>query len=170
MRALVIAVAAAVAVGIGALVGALAASGGSSASSTSEEQMRRNADLWEIHELEKKFHRSTTKHDIDLMMSVYAPNATLVSASTTSVGRKQIRDYWLNTSKSFKNDWISSTAAYKVKITVFGDRGTLFFECHYLDAETNKVTLVTAADADVARINGRWLVTHLSGASATLRP
>jgi ketosteroid isomerase-like protein len=170
MRTLFIAVAAVVAIGIGALVGALAASGGSSASSASEEQMRRNADLWEIHQLEKKFHRSTTTHDIDLMMSVYAPNATLVSAGATSVGKRQIRDYWLHTSKSFKNDWISSTAAYKVKITVFGDRGTLFFECHYLDAKTDKVTLVTAADVDVARIDGRWLVTHVSGASATLRP
>jgi ketosteroid isomerase-like protein len=169
MRTLVIAVAAVVAIGIGALVGALAASGGSSASSASEEQMRRSADLWEIHELERKFHRSTTKHDIDLMVSLYAPNATLVSASETQVGKRQIRDYWLNTSKSFKNNWISSTAAYKVKITVFGDRGTLFFECHYLDAKTDKVMLVTAADADVARIDGRWLITHLSGASATLR-
>jgi ketosteroid isomerase-like protein len=169
MRKVFIAGAVAVAVAIGVLVGALAASGGSSASSASEEQMRQNADLWEIHELEKKFHRATTTHDIDLMTSLYAPNATLVSASETSVGKRQIRDYWLNTSKSFKNDWISSTAAYKVRITVFGDRGTLFFECHYLDAKTNTVKLVTAADADVARINGRWLITHLSGASATLK-
>jgi len=169
MRRAVIAFAVVVAVGIGVLVGALAASGGSSASSASEQQVRRNSDLWQIHELERKFHRATTKHDIDLMVSLYAPNATLVSAATTSVGKQQIRDYWLNTSKSFKNNWISSTAAYKVKITVFGDRGTLFFECHYLDPKNDTVTLVTAADADVARIDGRWVITHLSGASATLR-
>ena len=167
MRRIVLIAAAAVAAGI--VVGALAASGGSSVPSASEEQMRRSADHWEIHQLEKKFHRSTTTHEINLMMSLYAPNATLVSAGKTSVGKQQIRDYWLNTSKTFKNSWISSTAAYKVKITVFGDRGTLFFECHYLDAKTNKVMLVTAADADVARIDGRWLITHLSGASATLR-
>jgi ketosteroid isomerase-like protein len=168
-RTLLIAVAL-VAVAVAVLVGSMAASGGSSGSSASEEQLQRDADHWAIHQLEKKFHRSTTMHDIDLMMSVYAPNATLVSAGKTSVGKRQIRDYWLNTSKSFKNNWISSTAAYKVKITVFGDRGTLFFECHYLDAKTNEVKLVTAADVDVARINGRWLVTHVSGASATLRP
>ena len=169
MRTLLIAAVAVVAIGVGALIGALAASGGSSESSASAEQMRRNSDRWQIDALEKEFHRATTTHDIDLMVSLYAPNATLVSASETSVGREEIRNYWLNTSKSFKNDWISSTAAYKVKITVFGSRGTLFFECHYLDAKTNTVALVTAADADVARIKGRWLITHLSGASATLK-
>lgn len=154
---------------LAALVVSLAACGTSQASSTAEQDMQRNADKWQIHRLERDFHRATTHHDIDLMVSLYAPNATLVSASETAVGRKQIRTYWLNTSKSFKNDWISSTAAYKVKITVFGDRGTLFFECHYLDAKTGKVALVTAADADVARIDGRWLITNLTGASATLR-
>lgn len=154
---------------LAALVISLSACGTSQASSTAEEDMRRNSDKWQIHGLERDFHRATTHHDIDLMVSLYAPNATLVAAGTTLVGKKQIRDYWLNTSKSFQNDWISSTAAYKVKITVFGDRGTLFFECHYLDAKTGKVMLVTAADADVQRIDGRWLITNLTGASATLR-
>jgi ketosteroid isomerase-like protein len=170
MRTVFIAAVAAVAGAAVVLVGAIAASGGSGASSGSEQQMQRHSDLWQIDQLEKKFHRSTTKKDIDLLMSLYAPNATLVSAGTTAVGKKQIRNYWLTTSKSFKNDWISSTAAYKVKITVFGDRGTLFFECHYLDPKTEKVVLVTAADADVARIDGRWLITNLTGASATLKP
>jgi ketosteroid isomerase-like protein len=155
---------------LAALVVSFTACGTSQASTTAEEDMQRNADMWEIHGLERKFHRATTHHDIDLMMSLYARHATLVSAAKTAVGRKQIRDYWLKTSKSFQNDWISSTAAYKVKITVFGDRGTLFFECHYLDAKTNKVKLVTAADADVARLDGRWLITNLTGASATLKP
>ena len=35
-----------------------------------------------------------------------------------------------------------------------GDRGTLHFECHYVDVETSKVVSVTAADFDVARIDG----------------
>jgi hypothetical protein len=68
------------------------------------------------------------------------------------------------------NRWISETPAYKVRITVNGDRGTLFFECHYVDAKTGEVQAVTAADGDVARINGRWLITNLAGASATLSP
>jgi uncharacterized protein (TIGR02246 family) len=170
-RILVIAVAL-VAVAVAFLVGSLAASGGSSASSKSEQQMRRNADLWEIDQLEKNFHKATTKKDIDLMASLFAPNATLTVPGTTAVGRKAIRLFWLTKGKSFQpsNRWISETPPYKVRITVNGDRGTLYFECHYVDARTGKVAAVTAADGDVARINGRWLITSLAGASAPLTP
>jgi hypothetical protein len=170
-RTLVIAIAL-VAVAVGVLVGALAASGGSSSSSASEEQMRRNADLWEIDQLEKSFHKATTKKDIDLMSSLFAPNATLTVPGTTAVGKQQIREFWLTKGVSFKpeNRWISETPPYKVRITVNGDRGTLYFECHYVDPRTGKVAAVTAADGDVARINGRWLITSLAGASAPLTP
>jgi ketosteroid isomerase-like protein len=155
---------------LSALVVSLTACGTSQASSTAEQEMQRNADRWEIDRLEKGFHQATTRHDIDLMMSLYAPNATLIFASNTAVGKKQIRNFWLRTSTSFKENWISDTPAYKVRITVNGDRGTLFFECHYTDPKTSKVEFVTAADADVQRIDGRWLITNLTGASATLKP
>jgi uncharacterized protein (TIGR02246 family) len=154
---------------LASLVVSLSACGTSQASSSAEEEMSRNADRWEIDQLEKKFHQATTKHDIDLMVSLYAPNATLIFASNTAVGKKQIRNFWLGRSKSFKENWISDTAAYKVRITVNGDRGTLFFECHYVDPKTEKIVSVTAADADVQRIDGRWLITNLTGASATLK-
>ena len=170
MRTLFITVAAVVAIGVGALVGALAASGGSSASSASEEQMRRNADLWEIDRLEKHFHKATSRKNINLMMSLWAPNATFTGGGHSAVGKKEIRQFWLTKSENFKpnNTWISETIPYKVRITVNGDRGTLYYECHYIDAKTGKVEKVTAADADVARINGRWLMTNVAGASATL--
>jgi ketosteroid isomerase-like protein len=168
MRKAVIAVAVAVAVGIGVLVGALAASGGSSASSASEAQMRRNSDLWEIDQIEKNFHRATTRKDLPLMMSLYAPNATFTFAGTIASGKKAIREFW-TTSKSFTHDWVSDTPAYKVRITLNGDRGTLYFECHYVTRK-GVMAAVTAADAEVARIGGRWLVTNLAGASTTLRP
>ena len=172
MRKVVIAAVAVVAVAVGMLVGALAASGGSSASSTSEEEMRRNADRWEIDQLEKRFHRATSRKNIDLMMSLYAPNATFTFPGSTAVGKKQIRKFWLTKALTFQPDhsWISDTAAYKVRISVNGDRGTLYFECHYIDAKTEELMAVTAADGDVERINGRWLITNIAGASATLSP
>lgn len=169
MRTVVIALAAVVAVAVGVLVGALAASGGSSASSASEAQMRRSADLWEIDQLEKRFHRATTRKDLGLMMSLYAPSATFTFAGTIASGKQEIRGFW-TTSKSFTNEWVSDTPAYKVRITLNGDRGTLYFECHYVDAKTGAMAAVTAADAEVARIGGRWLITNLAGASATLNP
>ena len=167
MRTLLIVGAAVVAVAIGVLVGALAASGGSSASSASEAQMRRNSDLWEIDQLEKRFHRATTRHDLDLMMSLYAPNATFTFPGTTAVGKQEIAAFW-RVSKSFTSNWISETPAYKVRITLNGDRGTLYFECHYVDGKTGEMAAVTAADVEVGRIGGRWLITSIGGASATL--
>ena len=67
------------------------------------------------------------------------------------------------------NHWVSDHPAYKLRITVNGDRGTLHFECHYVDVKTKKVAVVTAADQEVARIDGRWLVTDMVGGSTTLR-
>ena len=172
MRKLVIVAAVAIAVVVGVLVGALAASGGSSESAASEQEMRRSADLWEIDLIEKNFHKATTKHNIDLMMSLYASDATFTFPGSIAVGKKQIRRFWLTKSKAFmpENTWISETPAYKVRITANGDRGTLYFECVYVDAKTGEIMAVTAADGDVARINGRWLITSLAGATATLSP
>ena len=172
MRRRVLIAVALVAVAATVLIGALAASGGSSESSASEQEMRLHADLWEIDQLEKNFHKATTMKDVALLESIFAPNATLTVPGTTRVGRKAIGHFFLTKGASFKpsNRWISETPPYKVRITVNGDRGTLYFECHYVDARTGKVASVTAADGDVARINGRWLITSLAGSSAPLAP
>ena len=82
------------------------------------------------------------------MMSLYAPNATMtVGPGETASGLDEIRQFWLEKSASFEpeNDWISDHPAYKLEITVNGDRGTLHFECHYVDAETGEVVAATAA-------------------------
>jgi ketosteroid isomerase-like protein len=153
------------------VVASLAACGSSSASSTSQQAMQRQADLYAIGQIEKKFHKATSKHDIDLMMSLWAQNATFtVGPGQTATGRKEIRDVWVNKSKAFKSNWVSDTPAYKLRITVNGDRGTLNFECHYVDVKTRKVVVITGADQEVARIDGKWLVTSMVGGSATLSP
>jgi uncharacterized protein (TIGR02246 family) len=134
--------------------------------------MQRQADLWSIDQLEKKFHKATSKKDIDLMLSLWAPNATFTTKpGETLTGKQQIRRFWL-AAPAFQPDnrWISDTAAYKIRITVNGDRGTLHFECHYIDSKTKKLGPVTAADQQVARINGSWLITDMVGGSATLTP
>jgi ketosteroid isomerase-like protein len=155
------------------VVVSLAACGGSSSSSASEEAVQRKADFYAIDQLEVKFHRATSRHDIDLMMSLWAPNATFtVSPGQTLTGKEQIRRFWVSQSKVFQSDihWVSDTAAYKIRSTANGDRGTLYFECHYLDSRTGKVAAITAADQQVARIDGHWLITNMVGASATLSP
>jgi len=69
-----------------------------------------------------------------------------------------------------QNHWESDTPAYKIRITVNGDRGTLYFECHYIDVDTQKVAIAVGADQDVRKINGRWLITKAIASSVTLKP
>ena len=105
-----------------------------------DEQARLDQDRYEIDQIEKNFHHATTTKDIDLMMSLYAPNATMtVGPGATASGVEEIRQFWLENSASFEpeNHWLSITS-YKLKITVNGDRGTLHFECHYVDIEQEK--------------------------------
>jgi ketosteroid isomerase-like protein len=157
---------------LGVLAVSLAACGGSSSKSASEQAMQRGADLWSIDQIEKNFHRATSKKDIDLMMRLWAANATFTTKpGQTLTGKQQIRRFWL-AAPAFQPDnrWVSDTAAYKIRITVNGDRGTLHFECHYIDSKTRKLGPVTAADQQVARINGSWLITDMVGGSATLTP
>ncbi len=148
----------------------LAACGGSSTVSGGG-QNQRFADMWNIDQIERDFHQSTSLKDIELMLSLYAPNATFtVGGGETAVGLDEIRAFWTEKSPVFEptNNWISDHPAYKMKITVNGDRGTLHFECHFVDAETAKVVAVTAADADVARIEGQWLMTNFVGGTTEL--
>jgi uncharacterized protein (TIGR02246 family) len=157
---------------LGVLVVSFAACGGSSSSSASEQAKQRQADLYAIDQIEKTWHRATSTQNIDLMMSLWAPNATFtVGPGQTLTGKKQIRRFWLK-APVFQpgNHWVSETPAYKIRITVNGDRGTLYFECHYVDPKAHNVVAVTAADQQVARMNGRWLVTNHVGASPTLTP
>jgi SnoaL-like domain len=138
---------------------------------SSGEPGRRFQDMWEIDQIEKQFHQATTDKNIDQMVSLFAPNATMtIGTGETASGLDEIRSFWLENAASFEpeNEWISDHPAYKLEITVDGDRGTLHFECHYIDAKTHDVVSVTAADMDVARIGGAWLITNMIGGSTVL--
>ena len=137
------------------------------------ETLQQNSDRWEIDQIEKDFHEATTMKDVDLMMSLFAPNATLtVGPGETAAGLEEIREFWLEKSNAFQETthWVSDHPAYKVEITVNGDRGTLHFECHYVDYDTHEVAFTTVGDLDVARIDGRWLVTNMIAGSTELAP
>jgi ketosteroid isomerase-like protein len=137
------------------------------------EAMQQKADYWEIDQIEKSFHEATTKKDIDQMMSLWAPSATLTAGpGLTAAGTDEIRQAWLDESLAFApaTHWISDHPAYKLEITVNGDLGTLHFECHYVDMDTEAMALVTSADLDVARIDGRWLITNMVAGSTELTP
>ena len=140
--------------------------------SDATEAMQRKADFWEIDQIEKNFHEATTKKDIDQMMSLWSQNATFTAGpGKTATGKQQIQQFWLN-SEAFKpsTEWVSDHPAYKLRVTVGGDRGTLHFECHFVDVNTGEVEQVTAGDLEVARIDDRWLITNMVGGTAALTP
>lgn len=149
------------------------ASCGDSSSDAEIDALQLKADQYEIGRVEERFHQAMTMKDIDLMTSLWAPNATLtIGPELTAVGVDEIRQFWLEKSIPFapETTWVSDHPAYKLAITVNGDRGTLHFECHFVDYSTDKVASITVADLDVARIDGRWLITNMVAGSTELAP
>lgn len=156
---------------LGALVIALSGCGSSSASSGEAAEAQQRSDLYEISKIERSFHEAISKKDIDEMVRLFAPHATgTFGPGKTVTGSEQIRQVWLK-SKAWKptTHWLSDHPAYKLKVTVDGDRGTLHFECHFIDVKTKQVAATTAGNLDVAKIDGRWLITNFVGSTAVLK-
>jgi ketosteroid isomerase-like protein len=149
----------------------LSACGGSSGSSASDQELERKAESYDISQIERSFHESISKKDIDQLVGLFAPNATgTFGPGKTVTGKEQIRKVW-SKSVAFKpeTNWLSDHPAYKLKVTVDGDRGTLHFECHFVDVATGKVAATTAGNLDVAKIDGEWLITNFVGGTAELK-
>jgi len=156
-------------VGVGVVLLA-AGCGSSNKSSSAEQTAQHDADRYAIDQLEKTWHEAASTKNVDLMMSIWAPNATFNVGTDTYTGTAQIRDFFAHKAGPFLpgNDWASETPAYKIRITINGDKGTLYFQCVYVDRKTSKVVSVVSADQDVRRINGKWLMTRSVAAPATL--
>jgi hypothetical protein len=137
------------------------------------QSQKKRAELYAIEKIEKIWHRATSKKNLDLMMCFWAPKSTMTSAGKTYTGKQTIRGV-LAKAGPFQpqNHWMSETPAYKMRVTVNGNKGTLYFECHYVDVDTEKLTLAAGVDLEVRRIKGKWLVTHFSASSVDrpLRP
>jgi len=143
----------------------LSACGGSSRSSISDRAVERKADTYEISQIERSFHQAISEKDIDELVGLFATHATgTFGPGKTVTGKDQIRTVWLN-STAWKpaTHWLSDHPAWKLKVTVNGDRGTLHFECHFIDVDSGKVAEYTAGNLDVAKIDGKWLITNFVG-------
>jgi uncharacterized protein (TIGR02246 family) len=154
-----------------AALAALLAACGSSGTNSAAAADRRAADILAIDQIERSWHQAASKKNLDLMMSLWAPNATFTFGGQTASGRAAIRKV-LQAAAPFQpqNHWVSDTPAYKIRTTVNGDKGTLYFECHYIDVKTGKIAAVVGADQDVQKIDGTWLITNAVAATPTLTP
>src|SRR5712691_11386000 len=145
--------------------------GSSNKTSATDQRVQQQADYYQIDQIEKTWHKAASTQNIDLMMTLWAPDATFNIATKTLRGKAQIRKFF-TTAGPFRpgNHWVSETPAYKIRITTSGDKGTLYFECHYVDVKTSKVVSVVGADQNVQKIDGKWLITSAASATPTLAP
>ena len=155
-----------------ALAVLLTACGGSGKKSAADQQAQHQADLYAIDQIERTWHKAASTQNVNLMMTIWADDATFNLGTETLRGKAQIRAFWTHKAGPFQpgNHWVSDTPAFKIRTTASGDKGTLYFECHYVDVKTGKVVLVVGADQNVERINGKWLITSLSAATPKLGP
>lgn len=146
--------------------------GGTTNASATEASLQRQVDLFKIEQIEQKFHEATSTHNLNLMMSLWAPGAVFNVGDQTLTGKREIRHWFATENGAFKpgNHWESDTPSYKIRATVNGDKGTLYFECHYIDSKTQKVVHFVAVQHQVQKIDGRWLLTNSSATPAVLKP
>jgi hypothetical protein len=129
--------------------------------------LQKQADMYSIDQIEATFHKALAIHDVGLMMSLWANNATFQVGTETYRGKDQIQNFFVNKAAPYRpqNNWVADTPAYKIRITVNGDTGTLYFECDFIDVATRTVKAVLGSDMNVERVNGQWLIAN--GVSAT---
>jgi ketosteroid isomerase-like protein len=128
-------------------------------------------DTMGLHQIEITFHQAATSKDVDLMTSLFADDATLAYAGKTYTGKSGVRDFFATVAAPFKpqNHWVAYTPAFRIRTTVQGDRATLYFECLYVDADSNAIKAHTFSDDTLVRSNGKWLIeTMEAGAVETL--
>ncbi len=145
---------------VATLAGTLAACGTAASSPPPDPALQLKADMYDIQHIEVTWHTAASTKDVDLILSLWAENATMTVGTRTYAGKAEIRGF-ISKAAPFKaeNVWVSETPAQKIKVTANGDVGTLYFECHYIDLATKTVAIVVGSNLDVARINGAWLIT-----------
>ena len=158
---------------VGAAVAlSLAGCGGSSNDAASTASLQKQADMLAIDQIERTWHRAASTHDVDLMMSLWAPGAVFNIDQKTLAGKPAIRRWFLTENKAFRpnHHWESDSPTYKIRIDLNGDKATMYFECHYIDAKTSTVVGQAGVTHTLQKIDGKWLIINSSGSTATLGP
>ena len=105
------------------------------------------ARIGAIYQLQAAFHQAKSHQDIDLMMSLWAPDATFNLGDRVLSGADAIRTFFLG-SGSWTHARMSFVPSFKDQIQVDGDQAYLYFECHDValtdeSAEAPTGTIVT---------------------------
>ena len=125
------------------------------------------ADAMGLHQIEITFHQAASTKDLDLMMSLFADNATLTAGGKTYVGKSEIRKYFATVAGAFQpnNEWTAYTPAQRIRTSADGDDATLYFECLYVDRQTKTIKTHTFSDDTLVRSGDRWLIKTMKAGS-----
>ena len=109
-------------------------------------------DFMGIHKVEIIFHEAGTTKNLDLMLSLFADDATLTSGGKTYHGKDEIKRYW-QAAGPFQpqNQWVAYTPAFRIKYAVEGDNAHLYFECLYVDNAKNSIAAHTNSEDALIR-------------------
>jgi hypothetical protein len=155
---------------VAGLVVPLSALGGTTShASTKENLLQKQANYWEVDQVEVKFHRATSTHNLNLMMSLWAPGAVFDIDQQTLVGKAQIKHWFATENKAFMptHHWQSDTPSYKIQIHLNGNHATMYFECDYIDPATLAVVGSAGVTHQLQKLNGKWLITNSTGSTAS---
>src|SRR6266581_5535986 len=83
----------------------------------SQQALQKKADTLAIDQIEVSWHKASSTKDVDLMMSLWADDATFTVGPTTYAGKDQIRNFFVTKAAPFQpaNSWVSETPAYKLR-------------------------------------------------------
>jgi hypothetical protein len=132
-----------------------------------------SSPVGDIYQLQAAFHRAKTMQDIDLMMSLWAEDATFNSQGDPNspyVGSDSLRGFWLS-SGSFKNRRLSLVPSFKTQITIRSDdEAWLYFECHDVgdyDQPTRSIAGDTFLAGTVKNVQGKWVFWDMTAGSSS---
>jgi ketosteroid isomerase-like protein len=156
----------------GAAFGAAALALPSLASAGAGADSSESVQVAEIYQLQAALHQAKTTQDLDLMMSLWADDATFINNSTgiTYVGFDQIKSFWQG-SGSFTHHRFSLVPSYKTKIEVNGNEAFLYFECHdvgnfatgdFGDPAVKTIVNDTFLAGTLRHIGGTWVFWNMT--------
>lgn len=129
--------------------------------------------IGEIYELQAAFHRAKTTQDLDLMMSLWADDATFTNRSNrmTYSGAHDIRSFWAS-SGSFVHQRFSLVPSYKTQIDVHGDEAFLYFECHDVGnfangSYGNTIINDSFLAGTLRNVGGSWLFANMTAGTSS---
>ena len=136
------------------------------ASQAFTEEEENAEDFMGVHKIEITFHQAGTTKNLDLMMSLFADDATLTSGVKTYRGKEEIKGYWQSAGPfQPQNQWVAYTPAFRIKYAIEGDKARLYFECLYVDKAKNNIAAHTNSDDTLTRVGGKWLIKDMKASS-----